>query len=151
AKVIAECGTGKTLISLGAMYAHSDGRPFTGLAMVPPHIVDKWAREALHTIPGIRVFLIDSLRNGGAENFPRGVNELRLRRGSIVRDGLRTTLTDLRLRKGYASARERWEALCGRPALFIVGRDRAKLGYFWRHAYRLPQSGRFRGCVVNPA
>src|SRR5476649_250964 len=112
AKVIAECGTGKTLISLGAMYVHSYGRPFTALAMVPPHIVEKWAREALNTIPGIRVFLVDDLRNGGAENSPHGVNEVRLRRGSIVRDGLRTTLTDLRLCKGYPSARKRWEAVC---------------------------------------
>jgi hypothetical protein len=151
AKVIAECGTGKTLISLGAMYAHSDARPFTALAMVPPHIVEKWAREALHTIPGIRIFLVDGLRNGGSGISPQGVNEVRLRRGAIVRDGLKTSLTDLRLRKGHASARKRWEALCGRPALFIVGRDRAKLGYFWRHAYRMPNSGRYRGCVVNPA
>jgi superfamily II DNA or RNA helicase len=151
AKVIAECGTGKTLISLGAMYVHREGRPFTALAMVPPHIVEKWAREALHTIPGIRVFLVDDLRNGGAENSPHGVNEVRLRRGSIVRDGLQTTLTDLRLCKGYPSARKRWEALCDRPTLFIVGRDRAKLGYYWRHAYQMPRSGRYRGCVVNPA
>jgi hypothetical protein len=151
AKVIAECGTGKTLISLGAMYVHRDGRPFTALAMVPPHIVEKWGREALNTIPGIRVFFVDDLRNGGAENTPHGVNEVRLRRGSIVRDGLRTTLTDLRLCKGYPSARKRWEAVCGRPSLFIVGRDRAKLGYFWRHAYQMPRSGRYRGCVVNPA
>jgi superfamily II DNA or RNA helicase len=151
ANVIAECGTGKTLISLGAMYVHSDRRPFTALAMVPPHIVEKWAREALNTIPGIRVFLVDDLRNGGAENSPHGINEVRFRRGSIVRYGLRTTLTDLRLCKGYPSPRKRWDALCGRPALFIVGRDRAKLGYFWRHAYQVPRSGRHRGCVVNPA
>ena len=150
AKVIAECGTGKTLISLGAMHVHSDGRPFTALAMVPPHIVEKWAREAFQTLPGIRVFSIDSLRNGGAENLPQGVNEVRLRRGSIVREGLRTSLSDLRLRKEYSSARKRWEALCNRHALFIVGRDRAKLGYFWRHAYQMPSSGRYRGCVVNP-
>ncbi len=150
AKVIAECGTGKTLISLGAMHIHSAGRPFTALAMVPPHIVEKWAREASQTIPGIRVFLIDNLRNGGAENIPHGVNEVRLKRGTIVRDGLRTSLTDLRLRKGYLSARKRWDGICGRPALFIVGRDRAKLGYFWRHAYHMPSSGRHRGCVVNP-
>lgn len=151
AKVIAECGTGKTLISLGAMHVHSGGRPFTALAMVPPHIVEKWAREAFQTIPGIRAFLIDNLRNGGAENMPHGVNEVRLKRGSIVRDGLRTSLTDLRLHKGHSSARNRWEAICNRPALFIVGRDRAKLGYFWRHAYQMPRSGRHRGCVVNPA
>lgn len=33
AAVIAECGTGKTLISLGAVHAHSHGKPFTALAM----------------------------------------------------------------------------------------------------------------------
>src|SRR5262249_48265850 len=82
ANVIAECGTGKTLISLGAMHVHTRSRPFTALAMVPPHIVEKWAREAFQTIPGIRVFLVDNLRNGGAKNMPHGVNEVRLKRGS---------------------------------------------------------------------
>jgi len=43
---------------LGAIHVHSDGDPFTALAMVPPHLVDKWAREAFLTLPGIRVFLI---------------------------------------------------------------------------------------------
>ncbi|HVH85811.1 MAG TPA: helicase-related protein [Terriglobales bacterium] len=150
AKVIAECGTGKTLISLGAMHVHSDGRPFTALAMVPPHIVEKWAREAFQTIPGIRVFLVDSLRNGATENSPHRVNEVRLKRGAIVREGLRTSLTDLRLRRDYGSARKRWQAICSRPGLFVVGRDRAKLGYFWRHAYQIQRSGRYRGCLVNP-
>src|SRR6267142_5317124 len=36
AAVIAECGTGKTLISLGAVHVHSDRKPFTAIAMVPP-------------------------------------------------------------------------------------------------------------------
>ena len=44
--VVAECGTGKTLISLGAIHVHSEGSPFTALAMVPPHLVEKWARES---------------------------------------------------------------------------------------------------------
>ena len=30
-----------------------------------------------------------------------------------------------------------------------MGRERAKLGYFWRHAYRVPRSGPYLGCVVN--
>jgi hypothetical protein len=34
--VVAECGTGKTLISLGAMHVHSEGKPFRAIAMVPP-------------------------------------------------------------------------------------------------------------------
>src|ERR1700675_2738770 len=58
AMVIAECGTGKTLISLGAIHVRSAGSPFTALAMVPPHLVEKWAWEAFFTLPGIRVFLI---------------------------------------------------------------------------------------------
>src|SRR6266496_3184183 len=128
--VVAECGTGKTLISLGAIHVHSDGNPFTALAMVPPHLVEKWAREAFFTLPGVRVFLIDDLRNGGDENRSHGVNEVRLRRQSL-------------------SSRRRWLSLCERPSLFIVGRERAKLGYFWRHAYRIPRSGPYIGCVVN--
>jgi superfamily II DNA or RNA helicase len=147
--VVAECGTGKTLISLGAIHVHSAGQPFTALAMVPPHLVEKWAREAFLTLPGIRVFLLDDLRNGGDENTPHGVNEVRLRHGRIVREGLHTTLSEMRLRKQFSSSRDRWMSLCTRPALFIVGRERAKLGYFWRHAYVVPRSGRYRGCVVN--
>ena len=87
AMVVAECGTGKTLISLGAIHVHSRGNPFTAFAMVPPHLVEKWAREAFLTLPGIRVFLIDDLRNGGEENKAHGVNEARLRQGRIVREG----------------------------------------------------------------
>src|SRR6266404_2404961 len=147
--VVAECGTGKTLISLGAAHVHANGGPYTALAMVPPHLVEKWAREAFLTLPGVRVFLIDDLRNGGDENKSHGVNEVRLRQGRIVREGFRTTLSELRLRKVSSSPRKQWLSLCGRPSLFIVGRERAKLGYFWRHAYRIPRSGPYLGCVVN--
>ena len=150
AMVVAECGTGKTLISLGGIHVHSDGSPFTALAMVPPHLVEKWAREAFLTLPGIRVFMIDDFRNGGEENKAHGVNEVRLRKGGIVREGLHSTLSELRLRRDAASSRQRWVSLCGTSSLFIVGRERAKLGYFWRHAYQLPRSGPYIGCVVNP-
>jgi hypothetical protein len=147
--VVAECGTGKTLISREAIHVHSEGNPSTALAMVPPHLVEKWARETFLTLPGMRVFLIDDLRNGGDENKAHGVNEVRLKQGRIVREGLHTTLTELRLRKDSLSSRKRWLSLCGRSSLFIVGRERAKLGYFWRHAYRVPRSGPYVGCVVN--
>src|SRR5574340_167071 len=62
AAVIAECGTGKTLISLGAVHVHSERQTFTALAMVPPQLVEKWAREAFLTLPRVRVFFIDGLR-----------------------------------------------------------------------------------------
>jgi superfamily II DNA or RNA helicase len=149
AMVIAECGTGKTLISLGGIHVHTAGEPFTALAMVPPHLVEKWAREAFLTLPGIRVFVIDDFRNGGDESKAHGVNEVQLRKRQIIREGLRTTLSELRLRGSSPNSRQRWMSLCRRSSLFIVGRERAKLGYFWRHAYQLPHSGPYMGCVVN--
>src|SRR6202034_2382386 len=113
AMVVAECGTGKTLISLGAIYVHHQRSPFTALAMVPPHLVEKWAREAFLTLPGVRVFLIDDLRDGGDVNTAHGVNEVRFRQGRIVREGFQTSLSELRLRKGSSSPRQRWWSLCG--------------------------------------
>lgn len=149
AAVIAECGTGKTLISLGAVHVHSERQTFTALAMVPPQLVEKWAREAFLTLPRLRVFFIDGLRTPKSSAGHAGVNEVRLRHGRIVREGLRTTLTELRLRKTARSTRKRWDSICGFPALFIVGRDRGKLSYFWRHAYELARCGRYQGSVVN--
>jgi hypothetical protein len=151
AAVIAECGTGKTLVALAAVHCHSQGRPYTALALVPGHLTAKMAREAFHKLPGIRVFFIDALRDGARDGSPCGVNEVKLRHGKIVREGLHTALTELRLRKKYRTARERWQReMCTGPALFIVGRDRSKLGWFWRHAYKVARSGSLLGSTVNP-
>jgi hypothetical protein len=150
AGAIAECGTGKTLISLGAMFVNSNGRPFTALVMAPPQLTIKWCRETLLTLPRVRVFLIDGVRNGVGSNGHTGVNEVRLRNGRIVREGLQTTLSDLRLRKQFKSARARWQSLCDCPAVFVLSREVAKLSYFWRHAYGVPRSGPFNGSIVNP-
>lgn len=148
AAAVAECGTGKTLIALASMFVHSQGRPLCGLVMAPPHLVDKWARESFQTIPGVRVFMIDGLRDA-RPNSPSGINEVKLRHGQVVREGLKTSLTELRLRKNYHSARARWNALCSSPAIFIIGRERAKLSYFWKHSYNVAESGRYAGTIVN--
>ena len=148
--VIAESGTGKTLISLGAIQTHAENRPFTAIAMVPPQLVEKWCREAMFTLPRVRVFIIDGLRTPTKSNSHHGVNEVKLRNKRIVREGLKTSLTELRLRKTSPTPRKRWDSICSSPALFVIGRDRAKLGYFWRHAYQIAQSGRYQGSVVNP-
>jgi hypothetical protein len=149
AAVVAECGTGKTLISLASAYVAADGKPFTGLVLAPPHLVLKWARESLQTVPHARVFLIDGLRDSVCKSR-NGIQEVRLRGGQVVREGLKTTLTDLRLRKNYPTARARWNALCPNTAIFVTSKETAKLSNFWRHAYNIARSGRFRGSVVNP-
>jgi len=86
AAVIAECGTGKTLISLGAVHVHSERKPFAALAMVPPQLVEKWAREAFLTLPCVRVFFVDGPRTSTSSVSHAGINEVRLRHG-------RTTFT----------------------------------------------------------
>ena len=101
-------------------------------------------------MPDVRLFLIDGLRNGVGSHGFTGVNEVRLRGGRIVREGLQTTLTDMRLAKAHRSARARWRAEAPGPSVFVVSRERAKLGYFWRHAYQVARSGPYCGNVVNP-
>jgi hypothetical protein len=150
AAAVAECGTGKTLISLGSVYTHADGTPFTTLAMVPPQLVLKWAREVFQTLPAVRVFVVDGCRNGAASNGFTGVNEVRMRNGRIVREGLTTTLSEIRLAKSHRSAKARWRAQVGGSSLFVISRERAKLGYFWRHSMCSPKSGPYLGSVVNP-
>jgi hypothetical protein len=150
AAAVAECGTGKTLISLGSVFTHAARRPFTCLAMVPPQLVEKWARECFLTLPGVRLFVIDGIRNGVGSNGFTGVNEVRFRNGRIAREGLKTTLSEMRLAKNHRSARLRWQAQAQGPSIFVCSRERAKLGYFWRHSYRVAESGPFLGSVVNP-
>jgi hypothetical protein len=110
AAAIAECGTGQTPISLGAIFVQAKGKPFTALAMVPPQLVTKMARECFVTLPRVRVFLIAGVRNGVGSNGFAGVNEIRLRNGRIIREGLQTTLTNLRLQKQHRPARARWSS-----------------------------------------
>jgi hypothetical protein len=47
------------------------------------------------------------------------------------------------VRRGRAG----WQK-CG--SVWVLSRETAKLGYFWRHAYGTPRSGPFTGNVVNP-
>jgi hypothetical protein len=117
--------------------------------MAPPQLVEKWARECFLTLPGVRVFVIDGIRNGVGSNGYSGVNEVRFRSGRVVREGFKSTLSELRLAKGHGSARLRWQAQVPGPVIFVVSRERAKLGYFWRHAYQVARSGPFLGNVVN--
>ena len=140
AALIGEMGTGKTLMALAALHvyhAQFPGKRYDALSVVPPQLVLKWCREALQTVPGVRVFIIDGLRDSGrGRSTPNGINEVVLQGSRVLRKGLRTTLTDLRQAKGFRSAKQRWGRRCPKPALFIVGRDRAKLSYFWKPVYR---------------
>jgi SNF2 family DNA or RNA helicase len=145
ARIVAECGAGKTYMALGAIHVLADGRPSTTLVMCPSHITHKWAREVLVTIPRARAFLIEDLRNGGDPRKAHGVCEVKLRKGRIVYEGMRLSLSDLR-----RMSRKEWRSKCPAPAFFITGKDKGKLGYFWEHVFIKAKSGPNLGGVVNP-
>jgi N12 class adenine-specific DNA methylase len=87
ARIVAECGAGKTFMSLGTMHVHAGTKPYKALVMCPPHIVHKWAREALLTVPNARAFIVEDLRNGGDPKNTHGIVEVKLENGSTVVKG----------------------------------------------------------------
>ncbi len=144
-RIVGECGTGKTLMSMGVAHIHAEGKPYTAIVMCPPHLVYKWAREVFLTIPRARVFVIYDLRNGGDRSRPHGVVEVSLRNGEVTHKGLKTSLYELR-KLGRAG----WRKQCPGPAYFVVSRETGKLSYHWRHAFGVAASGPDRGAVINP-
>src|ERR1022692_2120473 len=145
ARIVAECGAGKTYMALGTIHVLAEGRPSTTLVMCPSHITHKWAREALLTVPRARTFLIEDMRNGGDPKKPHGICEVKLHKGRIVYEGMRLSLAELR-RMGC----KEWRKCCSAPAFFITGKDKGKLGYYWEHAYLKAKSGPNLGGIVNP-
>ncbi|RXH53787.1 DEAD/DEAH box helicase [Granulicella sibirica] len=144
-RLVGECGTGKTLMSIGIAHAHAASKPYTALVMCPPHLVLKWAREVLITVPRARAFVVYDLRNGGDPSKPHGVVEVSMRNGHVVSKGLKTSVVELR-----KMGRKGWEQRCSVPAYFITSKESGKLSYFWKHAYVTPKSGNSRDCITNP-
>jgi len=145
ARIVAECGAGKTFMALGTIHVLAEGRPSTTLVMCPSHITHKWAREALLTVPRARAFLIEDMRNGGDPRKQHGICEVKLSKGRTVYEGKHLTLAEMK-RMG----RREWLQRFPGPVFFIVGKDKGKLGYFWNHAYLKARSGPNLGAVINP-
>ena len=125
ARIVAECGAGKTFMALGTIHLLAEGRPTTTLVMCPSHIVHKWAREVLMTVPRARTFVIEDMRNGGDRAKPHGVCEVKLSKGKIIYEGKRFSLAEMR-RLGRREWRKRFTG----PTFFITGKDKGKLSYF---------------------
>jgi len=122
ARIVAECGAGKTFMALGLAHVL---KARTILVMCPSHHGKKWAREAIQTIPFVRTFLVEDMRNGGDPRQPHGVLEVRLRKGRVVYEGLQLSLSELR-RLGRAG----WIQRVPRCSVFIIPKDKGKLSYF---------------------
>jgi hypothetical protein len=142
ARIVAECGAGKTFMALGVAHVL---KAQTILVMCPSHIAKKWAREAIKTIPFARTFLVEDMRNGGDPKLAHGICEVRLRRGRIVYEGMQLSLAELR-----QLGRDGWKQRCPQCSMFIIPKDKGKLSYFWRHAFLTAKCAPELGGVINP-
>jgi hypothetical protein len=96
ARIVAECGAGKTFMALGTIHVLAEGRPSTTLVMCPSQITHEWARELLLTIPRARAFLIEDMRNGSDPGKQHGICEVKLSKGKTVYEGKRLSLAEMR-------------------------------------------------------
>jgi hypothetical protein len=51
--IVAEMGSGKSMISLGTVHAHADGQLYRALVFCPAQLVAKWQREIKDTLPDV--------------------------------------------------------------------------------------------------
>jgi len=148
-KIVGECGTGKTFMAgAGITFVAAHGRPYTTIVMCPPHLTEKWAREMIIAVPNAHCYFIEDLRNGGDKAKPHGVVEIQYnwKTGVMKRHGLKTSLPKLR-----ELGKRAWRKAHPYPTYFIMGREKAKLGYFWEHVYgTAPRSNKnHSGGVIN--
>jgi len=61
--LVAECGTGKTLMGASVCHMHADGKPYRAAVMCPAHLVQKWRRELIETIPYADVKVLKTYRD----------------------------------------------------------------------------------------
>jgi len=93
ARIVAECGAGKTYMALAQFTSSPMDGPHNAV-MCPSHITHKWAREVCdHTAPA--PFYRGSAQRRRPEKA-HGICEVKLRKGRIVYEGMRLSLSDLR-------------------------------------------------------
>ena len=143
---MAECGSGKTLIALGSMLVHSAGRPFSGPVICSSHLVEKWARETFLTLPQVRVFL-SSTTCAMAATRKRRMASTKSACGAVK--SCAKGCTHRWLNCGVWGGKG-GEGLCPGTTIFCIGREKAKLSYFWKHRYGKSRSGRYLGSLTNP-
>lgn len=68
--------THNTYIGMMIAHTHANGKPYRGLVFCPPHLVNKWCRELIMTVPGCTAIAVSSwqdltrLRNRPAPSGP---------------------------------------------------------------------------------
>src|SRR5260370_23495717 len=59
-------GTGKSLMGIGTVHAHADGKPYRALVFCPGQLVGKWQREIRETLPDVTTQAISNWKEAVA-------------------------------------------------------------------------------------
>lgn len=102
-QMVAEMGSGKTLMALGTVHTHAAGKNYRCIVVCPGQLTKKWAREIRDTIAGARVHIVEDYRD-----------LLKLGRIRVYSP------------KGYLWTTPR------APEFYVIGRDRLKLSSSWK-------------------
>ena len=145
ARIVAECGAGKTFMALGDHPCHDRRSPEHNTRHVPIPYHSQVGTRGIAYRPA-RARLPD---RGHAQwrRSQEAARDLRgkLSKGKTVYEGKHLTLAEMR-RMGRREWRKRFPG----PTFFIIGKDKGKLGYFWDHVYLKAKSGPNLGSIVNP-
>jgi hypothetical protein len=61
--LVAEMGTGKTLMAVATVHAHAGDRGYRALVFCPGQLTEKWAREIRETVPDADIQILESWRD----------------------------------------------------------------------------------------
>jgi hypothetical protein len=64
--LVAEMGTGKTIMAIGAVEQHAGKKPYRAMVFCPGQLVRKWEREIKETVHGARVVQLDDWKDAVA-------------------------------------------------------------------------------------
>lgn len=129
--IAAEMGTGKTILSIISFHEHAKlsrkkggrGGKYRAMVLCPDHLVAKWEREIIETIPNVTVRRFDDWK--GVVGLIGGHTDRK------------------RLPNGVVQDKRRWPAPDG-PEWYVIGRDQAKWYPEWR-GISDPAKGREHG------
>jgi SNF2 family DNA or RNA helicase len=110
AVINAEMGTGKTMMAICVAAVMQEQLPRT-LVISPPHLVYKWRREIMDTVPNAKVWVL---------NGQDTLRKLLAVRMALQRRGVKSELIEP-----------------SRPEFFILGRVRMRMGFHWKPSYNV--------------
>jgi hypothetical protein len=87
-------------MSIAVAHTHADGAPYSAIAMCPPHLVLKWAREVLITVPHARTLVIYDLPVIATRHVRMALWKWSFDKVQPVGKGLKTSLYEMRAMAG---------------------------------------------------